>query len=340
MANKPDDRPFAQKSTVRSRREAEKRATERRAAYEAALRENRTARREQPSAAPRKSLATVGPLSGVGPGAKAVILPPPIATAPPAAPSLHEKRLRESLPKEAKVIHPNRRLTFYSILMVAAVLATCMLGAPILGQELRLTPLIIGTLISLLSLERVAHWLPRASKKPRIASVFIMLFIFASFTMGVVNQVVIDGKVYPVWSETAKAFSLSEEIYDDLVIIRENDRYLALPSEQARTHSNEIVAAVASSLAIADRWNPSLHADAPSDAFLGTMRELNASADAQAQALDLLSQDLLQPDAGRQSTIASTRVAAVQSFVNATDQLRQASNPYGFDPTASEGPVE
>ena len=339
MAKKPDDRPFAQKSTVRSRREAEKRAAERHAAYEAALRESRAPRPEQPSAAPRKSLAAAaGPSRGASRNAGSPT-PPSLVKVPPLAPSLHEQRIKGSIPKEV-VINPNRRLAGYATLLVLAVLATALMGAPILGQEVRVTPLVVGALISALCLERVLHWIPRASKKTRIASAFLMIFIFISFGMGVVNQVVIDGKVYPVWSETAKAFNLSEDIYDDLVVIRENDRYLALPAEQARTHSNEIVTAITSSRAIADRWNPSLHADAPSEAFLDTMRELNASADAQSKALDLLGQDLLQPDQGRQSNISSTRAASVQSFINATDQLRQASNPYGFDPTASEGPVE
>lgn len=307
------ERPFAHKSTTRSRREAERRAAATRAAYEAAIRK------------PAPSVTTP-----VTKGSKKV-----------------PKKLKKinnvtsvKPPKEAKEPSPGRRLSFYGIAFTLTALATVMLGAPILGQETNWKYLGVGIAVSLMLFERVWHWTPLASTGVRTFAIGFMVLMSIFFTVGVLNQVEIDGKAYPVWSDTAKAYTLSEEIYADLLIIRENDRYLELPSEQARTYSNEIKIATTTSLEIANKWNPSVERELPNEEFLVVLRDINAAADAQAQALDLLSQDLLQPDVSRQSNISTKRAASVESVTDAILYLRQATGPYGFDPIISKGPVE
>lgn len=339
MGKEPETRPFAQKSTVQSRRAAERRAMERKAAFESAIETNRK------SLAPKPQQHTN---TRAGSGEH---FPPPL----PARVDMSKiekskkkaskaKPIKKSATKKAERVekdaNPKVKVITYTVLLSLTILATLMLGAPILGREADVTFLTVGGILALLFLERLWNWVPKASRKTSTISILVAVIFLAFFGAGLKTQVVIDAQAYPVWSDTAKAYRISEDVYADLLTMRENDRYLELPADQARTYSNEITAAATNSLKIADKWNPASAGELPSPDFLNVYRDVNAAAVAQGQALELLSQDLLQPDPSRQSNIATKRVASVESIALGISELRSATAPYGFDPITPKGPVE
>lgn len=311
-----ENRPFAQKSTVRSRREAEKRAAEARRRYEEALRAQ--------NSAPFSSKSSQSHFE-----------PPRYQDSSPAglAPELAKVRVKPRL-------NPNRRLAAYVSLTTLAALGTVLYGAPLFGRGTNLIVLIGGGAAVFVFGERALHWFSRVSRKAKIIAASLPALLAVFFILGVRSQVVIDGTVFPAWSPEVKAYKLSNQIYDDLVVLRNNDAYLTLPAEQARSRSSDITAAAKTSAAIAAKWNPSSVKSPLSSEFLTVMNDINSSAYAQSKALDLLGQNVLQYDAGRANDITSLRQASVETFITATNDLRTATSPYGFDPTAPKGPVE
>lgn len=315
--SKKNTQPFAQRTTKSSRRAAERRAAEHRAAQERAL-----------AAAPTLS-------------SLAALEQRPQAAAPDAVVSGPARAPRgPRSPRPSKNPRPRLRLAVYSFLTALALMVTLTVATPLLGAQYDTPYLVVGSLAFLGAAERVIHWARRVPALlgvllPGVAAVLVGLFL-----LGAANQVTIDGKVYLSTSDTAKAYELSQDVYADLLVLRDNDRYLGLPAEQARSYADEVQAAATQAQEVADRWNPSSDRELPSPAFSPVLRDLNASADYQAQALRDLSDELNQPDAARAARIDTARRYSVESFVAAVNELRQAGNLYGFDPTYTEGPVE
>lgn len=356
------ERPFAQKSTAKSRRDAERRAAALRAEYEAAVKQHSVLNKpklsqmgnqpqqqqqavnspNQRPSNPQNQANSNRSLNGFQASNENPLNVSKNPTLVKKTDKVSKKRKKVKVRKEVQKKTPNAtfKLAGYTFAALIVILLTILYGAPILGRELNWTILASGGIITLVLLERTISWLPKTRKRPKFLIIIASLLILTFFGLGISNQIVINGKAYTSWSPTAKAYSLSTDVYADLLTLRENDRYLDLPSEQARTYSNEIKIAVTTSAGIANKWNPAVVRELPSDSFLTVMREVNAAADAQAQALDLLSQDLLQPDVARQSNILTKRAASIDSITTAVSSLRESTAPFGFDPIVSEGPVE
>jgi hypothetical protein len=228
----------------------------------------------------------------------------------------------------------------YSLLIALVVMVAITVATPLLGAEYSTPYLVVAALAFFVVLERVVHWARRVELAARVLIPGAGALLLGLFLVGVFTQPIINGRVYLSTSDTAVAYELSNDVYDDLLVLRDNDRYLGMPAEQARTYVDEVAAAAESAQAVADRWNPSVERDLPSPAFSSVLRDVNASADYQAQALRELSDNLSQPDAARAVRIDTARRSSVASFVTALNELRQAGNLYGFDPTYTEGPVE
>lgn len=256
----------------RELRDAQRRAEQRRAAWE-------SAQHESPP-------GSVGPVYGPLPAT-----PKPWASVGPA-------------PMAARDVSGLAAAQFFACALVAAlcVVLSVTTTTPLLTGNWDYRGLGFLLLAGAATAGAVQAW-PAASGKSRFVTAFTVFLMVVSSGAGLVAPVVVDGRLQLHGSTAYRAERMAFDMLADMRVVEENQALLNLPAEQARGVASLFEAAAQQDASIAARWNPAIIGEVPLPGFVEVARLLNQAADLQASALLAARSNLEQFDPQREQQV-------------------------------------
>lgn len=316
------------KSNERARRDAERRASERRARLEAA----------GAFGAPPSTPAPLPPRQDTNPRQA------------PIPPTLGAQQLTtqpNSLQAHAVSHHdhpgsPPRRFTITGLALLFSLSSAlaALSGLPIAGHGW--SPVgFVPAAVSAGTGYFLIRALSRSGFGSKVVASIIMLLTATVSVLGVTQQVMVQDRPVLRNSTEDRASRLAEKVLFDLQVLEENGKLLDLPFEQARGIDSLYEAAIRQDLDIAARWNPAVNSEVPLPGFSTVFDLVNRLADLQARTLGMYRDDLRQPDTARQQEIAENRVAIIELLVGpngAAATLADTVRPLGIELSVEEKP--
>jgi hypothetical protein len=180
--------------------------------------------------------------------------------------------------------------------VVLVVSATA--GLPVFSGQWSPVWLVAGLVLAagcLLGARAAWQRAPQA-RAARVTGLAIAGTLLAVFAVGTATQVVVDGTPQLVGTQGEQTSRTGDRILVDAATLRDNQKLLRLPVEQASTLLTVFDEAVAQSTSIAARWNPATAGELPTPSLLAAYAALNTAASRQAEALAAQKQNLLSPD--------------------------------------------
>lgn len=285
------------KNQERARREAERRASERRSRLEAAG----AFGTPSASAAPRPT----EPAPPQRPHPAQSSVGPSIAPARPGSVDSFVEAPR-SVDTGIRVHFPGA-VPLLSVAFALSAAMTVLASLPVAGHGWSPVGLIPGA-AAFGTGYLLRRALTDAGFGARVFTVTVVVVTTLIAVLGTTQQVVVQDRPVLRNSTEDRSYRLANRIVYDLKVLEENGKLLDLPAEQARGVANLYEAAIAQDLAIAARWNPATAGDLPLPGFATVFDLVNRLADLQARTLGSYRDDLQQPDPARQQGIAEARV--------------------------------
>jgi hypothetical protein len=203
-------------------------------------------------------------------------------------------------------------------------------GSPALKGVWNALPLVVGSLLCIALAALAASVWPRSGKGARFTAITIPTLIAAALTLGVANQVVIDGKVYWRGATEAVAYSTAVDLRGDLYLLQENQVFLTLSPDQGRGLIAAYRDALAQADAVAAKWNPAVTKAPDVAGFADAYVHANRAAAAQAQALRLYLDNLEVTDTARTAEIVRLYETTRTSYSQAAATLAYSLKGIGI----------
>lgn len=238
--------------------------------------------------------------------------------------------------------------------VVVAVCSTIGMGAPVLGHPLRPLPLVLGVVVVLALLWAAGKSRGRLGRWSALATYASAVVLIASFAIGSVTSVVVDGRVYAFTSDTAKAHRITMQMRADLLRMAELDKLLSYEQGQARAHYSQYDPASRELTDILLRYTPKgqdcvdvackggLDVDElPSAQFVVIADQIRNAAYYEYRAMQLKRKLLDVDDAALDAQAKSFRATFIETVLQVSPELASVAEQYGISLTGeADGPVE
>jgi hypothetical protein len=151
-----------------------------------------------------------------------------------------------------------------------------------------------------------------------------------SLVWGTVNSVVIAGRVSPDTSPQARSYRLSTALITDMYTMSNADQLVGNSQSAARADIQAYTQQAADLQGISKHWLLSATGPQPTPAFIAIETNVGNAAYWEADAVTKKAQDVVTPDTGVESEIASDTKTYTSQLLAAGVALKQLAHHYGY----------
>lgn len=239
-----------------------------------------------------------------------------------------QKKEKKSTPRFS--LHPKTWFLAGSVVSTISIILGIAGGTPWIISHWDYTVIAIAAVVAIAAYVLAIKQHNFISKKLFMITSSIELLLVILTIVGVTNSVVIQGKVYPATSATAKAYRLSVSLRNDIFTLAGYDSLLKASPSKARAQYNLYGIDASNAQAISAKWAAVPVSSLPSPAFAPVIQEVSNAGYWQAKALHAEANYIIQPDSTLANSIASYRATYISDLLTAGPDLGRIAKLYNF----------